>query len=303
MGAGADAVNQGGNGASDRDVTYDGSGKSPDEIEEDIGDTRTELGQILDELQRKLAPQHLLERGMDMLKDSIAGDGRGISEAVWRHPVPLALIGVGVGWMAVAATTRRGPIGAPAEGVGGALHSAAGQLGEAAGQARERMAGMASPSTPSVAPGPYPTEAAGYAYARRKSGQAMATAREASAGTTAAARGVLRRTQEAGGAAWQRAGDYAGRAGDRLAETRDRLTEIIEENPLAVGALGFLAGSLLALLLPRSRIEAQLIGEKGDQIRARAAAGARRVAERTVDAAMGAVKDAVSDTADAVRKR
>jgi hypothetical protein len=80
------------------------------------------------------------------------------------------------------------------------------------------------------------------------------------------------------------------------------LTGLIEANPLAVGAVGFLAGSLLALMLPRSRIEAQLIGQTSEQI-ARAAERARRVAERPVGTAMGAVKEAVSEAAEAVPGR
>lgn len=306
MGAGADAMS----GAGDHgDGGYDGSGKSPGEIEEDIGETRAELGEILDELERKLAPRHLLERGVDMLKDSMSGgDAGGIGDTLRRHPVPLALIGIGIGWMAISATTGRGRLGEYGgelrQRVSGAVQGAAGKVGDVAGQLREKVAGMAgSASSASMAPGPYPTESAGYAYARQKSGEAMAKARETAAETGSAAREKLRQAQDAGSAAWQRAGDYASRAGDRVLETRDRLGEMLQENPLAVGALGFLAGALVALMLPRTEIESQLIGETSEQIRTRAAEGARRVAERTVDAAVGAVKEAVSETADAVSRR
>ena len=284
----------------DRDAGYDGSGKSPGQIEEDISETRAELGEILDELERKLAPRHLLERGMDMLKDGMSGDVGGIGETLRRHPVPLALIGIGIGWVAISAATGRGRLGEYGhdirDRVSGAVHVAAAKVGEAAGMA-------AAASSSSVAPEPYPTESAGYAYAREKSGAAMAKARETAAEAGSAAQDTIRQAQEAGSTVWQRAGQYASEAGDRLLETRDRLTELLEAHPLAVGALGFLAGSLLALMLPRSQIETQLIGETGEQIRARAAEGARRVAERTVGAAMGAVKEAVSETADAASQR
>ena len=304
MGAGADAMSS----AGDRDAGYDGSGKSPGQIEEEISDTRAELGEILDELERKLAPRHLLERGVDMLKDSMSGDAGGIGETLRRHPVPLALVGIGIGWIAISATTGRGRLGEYGDElrqrVSGVVHGATDKLGAVAGQVRDKVAGMtANASTSSVAPGPYPTESAGYAYARQKSGEAMAKGRVTAAETGSAARETLRRAQETGSAALERAGQYVEKAGDRVLETRDRLTELVQDHPLVVGALGFLAGSLLALMLPRSDIESRLIGETSEQIRARAAEGARRVAERTVDAAMGAVKEAVSETGDATAQR
>jgi hypothetical protein len=307
MGAGANAMSNGRNGDSHRDAGYDSSGKSPGQIEEDISDTRGELGEILDELERKLAPRHLLERGMDMLKDGMSGDVGGIGETLRRHPVPLALIGIGIGWVVIRAATGRGRLGEYGhdirDRVSGAVQDAAGKVGEVAGQFRDKVAGIAATaSTSSVAPAPYPTESAGYAYAREKSGAAMAKARETAAEAGSAARDTIRQAQEAGSTVRQRAGQYASEAGDWLLATRDRLTELIEANPLAVGAVGFLAGSLLALMLPRSQIEAQLIGQTSEQI-ARAAERARRVAERPVGTAMGAVKEAVSETAEAVPGR
>src|SRR6266446_9378308 len=88
------------------DGGYDASGKSPDEIEHDIAQTRAQLGEILDELEHKLAPRHLLERGVDMLKDTMSGDGGGLGETLRNHPVPLALVGIGVGWMVMSMTGR-----------------------------------------------------------------------------------------------------------------------------------------------------------------------------------------------------
>jgi hypothetical protein len=231
------------------DGVYDGSGKSPQQIEEDINETRAQLGELLDELERKLAPRHLFERGVDMLKDSMSGDASAIGETLRGYPMPLALIGLGIGWMAISATTGRGKVGdatadvAPSHG----------------------------------APEPYPVDAAGYAYAREKSGAAMATA-------------------------WETA-----EAPDQRVAARRRFGALLADHPLAVGAVGFFAAALLALVLPRSGVEKRLIGETGDRIRARAAdlgrAAAERagqVAERAVDAAMGAVRETVSEVGDAL---
>jgi len=307
MGAGADAMSVDSEGedlllpapVGVADSGYDASGKSPDEIEQDIGETRAELGAILDELERKLAPRQILERGVDMLKDTMSGEAGGLGETLRSHPVPLALLGIGVGWMVMSMTGRGGRLG---ERVSGALHGAGQRAGALAGQMREKVAGMTSSAAAASAPGPYPTESAGYAYARQKSGEAMGEAR-------GAVQDTARRVQEAGSAAWEQASAYAGKAGETVHDARDRLARLVEDHPLAMGALGLLAGSVIAALLPRSDAEERLVGPAGEQIRDGAAnlgreavERAHQVAERTVDAAMDAVRQAVNEAGDAAQK-
>lgn len=282
---------------------YDPSGKSPDEIEEDISETRAELGVILDELERKLSPRHLLERGVDMLKDSMSGDGSSkIGDRLRSNPVPLALIGIGLGWMLMSSTgAGRGRLGeyggALRERVSDAAQNIRERAGELAEQVRDKIPGMAGSSGGSAS-GPYPTESSGYAYARQKSGDTMGRAQ----GTVAAARDTVQDTMRR---AQERASDYAGQAGDQLYQARDRFTELVEEHPIAAGALGFLAGTLIALALPRTEIEERLVEPVGEQIRGQAASVGREavdrahdVAGRTVDAAVGAVKEAVNEASN-----
>lgn len=118
--------------------------RSPEAIAAKIEATREELGAILAALEQRLAPQQLLERGLDMLKETMDGSGGGMGETLRRHPLALALIGMGVGWIAFAASTR-------------------GRPGEAAREAARR----------------YPTDLAGYAHAREKAGAAMDRAQHA----------------------------------------------------------------------------------------------------------------------------
>ena len=274
---------------------YDASGKSPQEIEHDIGETRAELGAILDALERQLAPRQLLERGVDMLKDTMSGDASGLAETLRSHPIPLALIGAGIGWLLMGGVrgTRVGDSAAELR------DRVAKRAAERARQVREKVAGDAAEASSEGAP--YSTESAGYAYARHKSGQARVG--EAGGGVGGAAQDALHRAREAGNTAWRRAGDYASGASGQLAGARDRMTELIDEHPVAIGALGFLAGALTALLLPRSDVEERWIGPTGERLRDQAASlgrdaaeRAQHVAEQTVDAAMGAVKEAVDST-------
>lgn len=290
---------------------YDSSGKSPAEIEEDIVETRAELGELLDALERKLAPRQLLERGIDMVKDTVSGEGGGLRDTLRNHPLPLALIGMGIGWilMSPGTRTRIGEYGgAVKDRVSGALHEAGEKAGELAGQVRDKVARARAPEA--AATTPYPTEMAGYAYARQKSDEAMEKARAAAGKAQSTLQDNVERAQQAGKTAWRRAGRYAEDAGQRLSQAGDRFTELMESHPLAVGALGFLAGAVAALLLPRSEIEERLVGPVGEELREKAASvgreaveRAQHVAERAIDTAAGAVKDAVSETAEAVQAK
>ena len=260
------------------DAEYDAAGKSPQEIEHDIANTRAELGELLDEIERKLAPRQLLERGMDMLKDTMSGDATGLGETLRQNPLPLALIGIGVGWMLLSEGTR------------GKVSERAGGL---ARQLRDKVKGSIASTEPGD-PFAYASEepSAGYAYARQKSGRAMGEAQER-----------LSRVGDAARAGMERAGEYAGAAGERLDDVRSRIGVLVEDHPLAVGMLGILAGAIVALLLPRSEVEDRLVGPAGEEVRRRAAQlgreaadRAQEVVERTADAAADAVRDAAHRT-------
>jgi hypothetical protein len=284
------------------DAAYDAAGKSPDQIEQDIAETRGQLGAILDALEHQLAPRRLLDRGVDMLKDTMsgAGGGSGVADSLRRHPVPLALVGVGLGWMAVS-MTGRGRLG---ERMSGALHNSGRRAGQLAGQVRDKVAGMTLGEASESTLGSYPMgEARDYAFAREKSG-------EPSAGAGGAMRDKMERAQSAGSAALAQASGYVGSAGDRLHDARDGLSRLIEEHPIAVGALGLLAGAVMAALLPRSDAEERLVGPAGEQLRDRAAGlgrqaaeRAQQVAERTVDAATDAARQVLNDAGHAEKSR
>jgi hypothetical protein len=163
-----------------------GRGKTVSEIEEEINRTRAELGAVLGAIEREIAPRQLLERGADMLKDTLSGGGGAVGDTLRNHPLPLALIGAGLGWLLVGVTAGSGT-------------AAAAAAGEAVGE---------------------------YAYARTKT--------------------------PIGGDA---GGDGA------LSRARERVRRGIEQNPLALGVIGLLAGAALGLLLPKTKLEERWLGE------------------------------------------
>jgi Protein of unknown function (DUF3618) len=83
------------------DDGYDPTGRTSAEIERDIGRTRADLSLLIAALERKFTPRHLLDQGIDMLQDTMTVRGGRIGGALRGNPLPLALIGAGLGWMAI----------------------------------------------------------------------------------------------------------------------------------------------------------------------------------------------------------
>jgi hypothetical protein len=242
---------------------YDPHGKSAAEIEHDIGETRAELGAVLDALERRLQPRHLLELGMDKLRDKMDENGGLIGDTLRNHPVPLALIGAGIGWLVVANFAGDRPAQL-ARDVGGRLSDAARQVGDKTRALADGMFGQDSGEGPEMAQDLYGAgeEMAGYAYARTKP--------RVAAGAAAAV-------------------ETANRA-------RVRVSRAIVEDPLVLGVIGLFAGLALALVLPRSGAEERLIGPVRERMRARAGEMGRAAVDRAqdvADRAVDTVKDAI----------
>jgi hypothetical protein len=207
-------------------TAYDGAGNTPSQIEADIAATRTELGEILGAIERKLAPRLLLEAGVDTLKDAISGNTSRLGQSLRGQSLPLALIGLSIGWLVASQTMRP-------------------RRSQAAHGADEGASGLAGAGCETVAPD--------------------------GAGST------LNRPS----------GGLRGRT---------------DQGPLVLGVLGFLAGVGVALALPRAAAEDRQVGPVGEWLREQAASlgraaveRAQHAAERTVDAAAEALRNAIDD--------
>src|SRR6185312_14767503 len=176
LGAGADAM------SSERNA----AGKSVQDIENDISETRAELGSILHEIEREIAPQHLLQRAIGSLRDGMDGGmGRRIGGTLRDNPTALILMGVGLGWFALSASRRSRPgeyRGAAPERISGELEAAGGGAAPVVTPPPEKVAsGHAFPA--SEAPVGYPAEPA---FAGEKPGEAMAEKQHIAAGMSEA---------------------------------------------------------------------------------------------------------------------
>src|SRR5215217_7731944 len=122
----------------DEPATTSGSAEdyndNTEQIRAEIEDTRAEMSQTINEIQERLSPEHLMgqvketvreatvgkvERVMDKVGETISGvtepalevagragtvikeAGTSVGNSVWRNPIPVALIGLGIGMLAM----------------------------------------------------------------------------------------------------------------------------------------------------------------------------------------------------------
>ena len=80
---------------------------NPNEIERDLAQTRARLDATIDALQQRLSPGEMVDQAIGYVKESGGGEfGRNLMLSVRDHPIPVALIGVGVAWLMLAGPRR-----------------------------------------------------------------------------------------------------------------------------------------------------------------------------------------------------
>lgn len=277
---------------------------SPAEVEQQIRRTRAELALTLDALDRKLTARHLVEKGLDMFKDSFNGNEtlhRSI-DMIRANPVPVALIGIGTAWL-IASNTGVVDRIAQDERVEAArrrVSDLASDIGNRAGELASDVAGRVGLGGGAEGGAERPLGHTGYPMVDQSGrGRGEGWMHQ----MTDMAQGALRSASDA---VLHRAGNYAGDGASRVA---DQVSTAFERNPLVVGAIGVMAGALVAALLPLTRFENELLGDTrdelwhkaeqaGEEAVARVRDAASQAAARAVDAAAGAAAETVRSIGD-----
>ncbi|HKS88055.1 MAG TPA: DUF3618 domain-containing protein [Stellaceae bacterium] len=241
---------------------------APGEAERRIRGTRAELALTLDALQQKLAAQRLVEKGVDMFKDTIGGTDwmKSGLDAIRANPIPVALIGAGAVWL-IADRLLQDPRAEQVKRRVADLGQRAGALASQAG----RPLGLTGNAMVDEAGAPRPD-----GWTHQVAGMAQ---------------GAINSVRDSGGAMLNRAGTFAS---DGAGKVSDRLSDAVQRHPLALGAVGALAGALAAALLPLSRVEDDMLGGTRDEIQRRL----RETASRAIGAAADAAADTVRDALD-----
>jgi ElaB/YqjD/DUF883 family membrane-anchored ribosome-binding protein len=275
--------------------------RSSAEIEREVESTRARLTGTLEELRDRASPGQLFEQALDYARESGGPEfARNLGRQVRDNPLPLLLIGVGVGWLMLSGNRPAGrsdrdyqralpapdyssrdyssrdyrgtarvyggdEAGGPSltERAASAAGEAKDRVGEAAEGLRDSLAGAANRAG----------EMAGQVY--RRVADAASTTADSIGSTTASA--AERARMDA-----YDARDGMGRLSD---STRQGLGWLMHEQPLVLGAIGLALGAAVGALLPGTETEDRLLGETRDDLAERAKATAQEGYERVKDTA------------------
>ena len=210
----------------------------------DIERTRADMSETVDAIQDRLSGESLKEQAKDKVKEATVGKaqeaGSGIIGTIRANPLPAALTGMGLGWLLVNARRQSSAKGSYRVGAYPYDYPP-----------RYEVPGADGPST----------------------GQAVDRTRDR-AGETAT------QVQDKAGQLADQAQDRVSRLGNQAQRASGGFQRMLQENPLAVGALGVGVGAAVGLAIPETTTEHEVMGEARDTFVEKAQEKAQDAQER-----------------------
>lgn len=262
------------------------SHKDPALLEREIDQQRADIDHIVDALENKLSPGQLFDRLVNFSKGNGGELAQNLGATIKAHPLPALLTSVGLAWLyasrndpapgsADTGFRRSGYVGATAMSTGREASSGDGNdigLGQRAQGLGDQVSDKIGQVTDKVSDG---------------WNQATARASELSDRMTDKLHDVTGKLHDASatvGAKAQQATDTLRQQGTRAKQS---FNQMLNDNPLALGAIGVALGALLAAALPITEQENQLLGKASD---------------RVTDKAKEAVRSTVADARETVHE-
>jgi len=252
---------------------YDGDAE---QIRSEIEDTRADMSQTINEIQERLSPDHLMGQVKETVREATIGKvervmetigemtepareamgragttikdaGTTVGYSVWKNPIPIALIGLGVGmlWM----KNRRGN--------GYSYDTTRPRV------RRQNLSGGAVSGSN-----------------RQLTDQTRYT--ETGTGTLGQ---VKESASDLANRSTQALSDLGSKAREGANVVSSRFGQMLRQNPLAVGAVAMAAGTAVGLALPATQFETEYIGETSERLVDRAQEVARDAVDKVQDAA------------------
>ena len=220
-------------------------------------------GAVVDEVDVEVRPTRVA------IGETTGGAGSGLVGVIRQNPVPAALTGIGLTWLFV--NRRRG----------------------SSGQARYQDRAYAYD---------YPTRYEDQGGSGSSAGQALGRAQSRVGDAASRAQD---RVGDAASQAQDKAGEVASRAQDRVSNLTDQaryqarrasggFQRMLQENPLAMGAVGVGAGAAIGLAIPQTTQEHEVMGEARDTLVEKAqekAQDAQGRVQRVAEEAQSAAKE------------
>jgi len=288
--------------------------ESPDAIERELERTRARLGDHLDELTRRLSPGQLVDEALMYVKEGQAADFvRNLGTSVRDNPLPVALIGAGLVWLAFSSMRggsngtgsysrsdwqyRQNDVAERARRAGESLTRQAGETEDAfqarVAEGRGRVLGLTQEAQETATSFMSRVQEAlqaaqdqaqrGWREAQDQAQRGWRQAQETARGWTDGVRDAIRQGTDSVSGMASYGADWSDRANRSLVGT-------MQENPLIIGALGIAAGAIVGALLPLTEPESNLLRQPARQAVDAARAAKEELVNRATHAASAAAR-------------
>ena len=226
--------------------------RRPEEIQAEIERTRSDLNQTLSAIESRLNPSELFDQGVDYLRRSGAREYVvNLGAAARQDPLPLALVGVGLAWLMMSgrdgSRVDRVRVGSP----GPSIDEVRTGVRDTVAGVRDSVSGAVSGVKDVVA------------SVRDK----VSSVRDSASRTSQKISDTKQRIGQTAQAARDKAGEVGSVARERADRVRSGFDRLVNEQPLALGAVGLAVGAVLAATAPRTRQEDRLMGDASDRLK------------------------------------
>lgn len=288
--------------------------RSPEEIRREIERTRSHMDETVDAIGDKLSPGRFVD---ELWARAQTEGAAAVTNTLREHPIPFALIGAGLGWLVMEQAKAR------SDGVGpGTYGRAEGRVGPYRGDAVDRHdpdwehasagtrmkakvagAGHAVKEKLSDAGSRLKETAAAAGHSVSEAGQsvrerAASATHAAGEKLTDAAHSLQERAAEAGDVVTERVSSAARVASERARQgagkAKEGFWQLLDENPMALGAIAFGLGLASGMSAPATRWEDERMGRFAGPLKDEA----RRAVQDTAQKARAVAQDAVEAAKD-----
>jgi hypothetical protein len=319
----------------------------PDVIRQQIDHTRAQMAETINALGERLSPENLIEQAKTSAKEATVGRfkdmtheanrrmegmSNSLSHTIRENPLPVAVIGLGLGWLLLSERGKRDDYRSSGYSTDAYRYRSEGYRyyddpyqGGRIDQARERMGDVADTVGNKAAEVKNrvgdTAQNIGESVSEATSRAGESVSQTAHRVGESVSEKVYRAGESVGDTAemvQERAGDAALRArreAERLAReaqwrsqavatrTKQSFWGTMEENPLAIGAVLAIAGAAVGAAIPASEYENRLMGETRDRLMDEAKVRAQDAVERVQTVVEETQKAAVTEAKDAAQRQ
>jgi hypothetical protein len=294
----------------------------PEAIRRNIQATRDNLSETIDAIQRRLSPDNIKEQAVGSVRratigrvedaaDEVKGAGNDVFESIRRNPAPAVLAAVGLGWLFMESRNQAGSRNMRRSGQRGRQGDRYYYAGESYGRPGydytydeygRRSMGYGEPDYQEYGRGQGMRDRAAQAggkvqdTARQAGDKVQNVAGQAADTVQDAAQNAKETASQVADQARQGVQQVAQQAQYGAQQVGSRFGEMMDENPLLIGAAALAIGAIVGFAFPATEKENQIMGEARDRVVDQAQQKASETAEKVQQVAQEAT-DAAKDAA------